>query len=223
MNEEYYIKLTQSPLFKGLDAKEIESLIEISEYKVVEFDKKEILTTEGERCKWADIILEGELSTKMESFSGKMVEVSKLFPGTIIAPAYLFAKEGRYPVTVYAETNVTVLRFTTSEFGKLLDKEQVLRWNFLRILSEITVFLASKMRILTLYTIREKVLHMLKILSVQQNSTTITLDKSRQSIAEEFGIQKFSLMRSLAALADEGIIEIDGKNIVILKPEQLIY
>ena len=65
MNEEYYIKLTQSPLFKGLDAKEIESLIEISEYKVVEFDKKEILTTEGERCKWADIILEGELSTKM--------------------------------------------------------------------------------------------------------------------------------------------------------------
>lgn len=64
---------------------------------------------------------------------------------------------------------------------------------------------------------------MLKILSEQQNSTTITLDKSRQSIAEEFGIQKFSLMRSLAALADEGIIEIDGKNIVILKPEQLIY
>ena len=70
MKEEYFTRLTQSPLFYGLNANEIQSLIESSEYKVVEFDKKDILTTEGDRCKWADIILEGELSTKMESFSG---------------------------------------------------------------------------------------------------------------------------------------------------------
>lgn len=47
------------------------------------------------------------------------------------------------------------------------------------------------------------------------------LPRSRQEIADSFGIQKYSLKRVLAEMEKEGILMVDGREITILKPEEL--
>ena len=82
--------------------------------------------------------------------------------------------------------------------------------------SNIDVFLTQKMKILSLFTVREKVAYLLLERAGEQGSNEIHLERSRQEIADSFGIQKFSLLRVLSDLEKEGAIEIKGKIIKIL-------
>ena len=49
----------------------------------------------------------------------------------------------------------------------------------------------------------------------------VTLDKTRQEIADSFGIQKFSLLRCLSEFEDLGAIKIEGKKITILNSDKM--
>ena len=103
----------------------------------------------------------------------------------------------------------------------LMDTDETIRMNFIRILSNIDVFLTHKMKILSLFTVREKVAYLLLERAGEQGSDEIHLERSRQEIADSFGIQKFSLLRVLSNLEKEGVIEIKGKNIKILDRHKL--
>ncbi len=216
MEPNIYQSLSICPLFQGIDMAEIEVILQDISFKLVRYDKKDIYTLTGMPCKYADIVIKGELTTRMVSMSGKTVEVSRLNKGDIIAPAFIFAKDRTMPVSVETECETFILRFQPSEFETLIDHDIRLRRNFIQILSNIDVFLTKKMRVLSLFTVREKVAYFLTDTAKKQGSRTILLDKSRQEIAESFGIQKFSLLRCFSELVEQGAIEVKGKQITII-------
>ena len=152
----------------------------------------------------------------MAGLSGKSVEVSRLVPGNIIAPAFIFAQDKRLPVSVETDVDTQVLRMSPQELKRLIDTEETIRMNFIQSLCDIDVFLTRKMRILSLLTVREKVSYFILTAAKEQGSDTIRLDKSRQEIADSFGIQKFSLLRSMSELVEAGAIQVDGKTITII-------
>jgi CRP-like cAMP-binding protein len=172
-------------------------------------------------CKYADIIIRGEMSARMVGLSGKYVEVSRLQSGNIVAPAFIFAKDRAMPVSVETETDMEILRMMPKELTRLMDMDDRVRTNFIVTLSNINVFLTRKMRMLSLLTVREKVAFLILDTATKQKSETIHLDKSRQEIADTFGIQKFSLMRCLSEFAESGAISVEGKNITILDRRKL--
>ena len=96
-----------------------------------------------------------------------------------------------------------------------------MRRNFIRCLSDIGSYLASKIGFLSLLTVREKVAGYLRSEAALQQSLHVRLDTSRQRLADSFAIQKFSLLRCLAEMEQQGIIKVDGKEITILAPERL--
>ena len=104
---------------------------------------------------------------------------------------------------------------------ELIDIDPILRRNFITILSNIDVFLTKRLRVLSLFTVREKIGYFLKEASGKQGSNIVQLDKSRQEIAESFGIQKFSLLRTMSELAEAGAIRVEGKRITILDRSKL--
>lgn len=213
--------LLKCPLFMGMRDFEVEDLLERTPHKIVNLDKRDIYSLAGMPCKYADIIIEGEMTARMVSLSGKSVEVSRLEPGDIMAPAFLFSTNKEMPVSVETEKKTTLLRLLPQTVEALIDDNKTIRDNFIRILSNIDVFLTKKLRILSLFTVREKVAFFLLEMAGKQGSHTILLEKSRQEIAESFGIQKFSLLRCLSELVDAGAIEVDGKRITILDRSKL--
>ena len=124
-------------------------------------------------------------------------------------------------MSVETEGAVELFRMKPETLKALMDTDETLRMNFIRILSNIDVFLTKKMKILSLFTVREKVAYLLLEQAGEQGSDEIHLERSRQEIADSFGIQKFSLLRVLSGLEKEGTIEIHGKNIRILNRRRL--
>ena len=207
--------LQQCPLFKGLDESEIIDLMHTVRYRVIHFSKGDILAYAGSVCQHADIIINGEMVAYITASSGHVVRMAAHQTGKLLAPAFLFANDNHYPVTVEATTSTTVLRLTPNDLEVLMHSDQRLMKNYLRMLSNIISMLTKKVRILSM-SVREKVCLYLKEQSKLQQTNNILLPLSRQALAEHFGIQKYSLVRCLNELKKEGMIRVEGRHIQIL-------
>ena len=213
--------LAKCPVFHGLEKARIGQVMEQVNYRVVHYDKGAVYALEGDPCRNVDIVVSGELTTRMTGQSGKYVDVTRLQAGNIVAPAFVYATANRFPVSVDAATDVDLVRMIPDEFTRLIDRDVVVRWNFIALLSNINHFMADKVRFLSLLTVRERIATMLLAEASRSGSRVITLDKSRQELADSFGVQKVSLIRCLTAMKDEGAIAIDGRHITIVDASKL--
>jgi len=216
MTTETLESLQRCPLFAGMNNVEIEIALSGADCKLVRYEPYDIYALTGMPCRNADIVVSGVLVCRMASLSGKLVEVSRLRAGNLIAPAFLFAKDKTFPVSVETEGEVNILRMSNETFEKLLRSNWQLTENFIRVLSNINAFLTKRLRVLSLFTVREKVAWLLTEMAAEQGSDTITLSRSRQQIADSFGIQKFSLLRVLSDFQKAGAIRVYDRQITIV-------
>ena len=221
MEKELLNTLLTCPLFADFKLEEMEDILSCTSYRIVDFPAKDVYILARMPYKYADIILEGEMIARMIGLSGKLVQIDRLRKGTLVAPAFIFAKENAMPVTVETSQPTRIFRMMPPELKRLLDTNEKIRMNFIQQLSTIDVFLSQKLRILSLFTVREKVAYYLIKAAEHQQSRTITLDKTRQEIADMFGIQKFSLLRCLSEFETNGAIRIERRQITILNSNKM--
>ena len=208
--------LRKCPLFEGLTDNEIIDLMHAIRYRVTRLYKGDFLFVAGEDCIHANILIDGEVVAYLEGASDRYIRMSTFHAGNMFAPAFLFAQERRYPVTVQATANTKVLRIHSADFERLLELDSRLTKNFAVILSNLIAGLTKKVEMLLL-SVREKIVFFLKEEQRRQQSNTIQLSMSRQELADHFSIQKYALQRALNELQESGAIRIDGKTIEILK------
>ena len=213
--------LQQGKFFADLSETEILEFFNDISYKLVAFSKNEIYSLAGMPYRHVDIVLAGTMVCRMSSVGGKQIEVSRLRAGHLIAPAFIFSANNLMPVSVETVEPCSILRIDKVDFVRAIDENSRLCMNFIRTLSDISVFLTHKINVLSLMTVREKVGYLLVKRAKEQNSRVIHLYRSRQQIADSFGIQKFSLQRVLANFEKEGAIEIDGRSVKILDSNKL--
>ena len=175
--------LTHCPLFKGISEQGLEQIVASTKHKIVTFDKKDIYILAGMPYRHVDIMVQGEMVARMVSLSGKSVEVSRLVAGNLIAPAFIFSKDNLMPVSVETETETTVLRMEKADFVELIDTDAVLRRNFIAILSNIDVFLTKKMRVLSLFTVREKIAYFHRASKVPTSFSSTSRGKRLQKVS----------------------------------------
>ena len=209
--------LGKCPLFKGLGEQDIISLMHTVRYRAIHYRKGDIHVYAGSVCLYADIIISGEMVAYITGPSGRIIRMASHQTGKLLAPAFLFATDNHYPVTIEATENTTILRLTSDDLKKLLNSSQQLIMNYIQLLSDIIAQLTKKVRMLSM-SVREKLSLYLMEQSKLQQTKQIVLPLSRQELADYFGIQKYSLLRCLNELKQEGVIHVEGRHIHILSP-----
>ena len=202
------------PLFEGFFAKDIEQIMDSISYRLIRLDKKEVYLTAGTPCQFADIVVSGEIIARMVGPSGKYMQITSKSIGSLVDSAFIFGKNKIVPVNMVASKPTTILRMTPESMQMLINIDERFRFNFIQLLSAFCDNLARKVRMLTLHTVREKVAIFLLEQSRLHKSDDFMLQKSRQEIAESFAIQKL--------FAADGIIQLNGKQIIILDREKLM-
>ena len=210
------------PLFEGFTAKDIEQMMDNIPYRLFKVDKKEIFITAGTPCRYVDIVVAGEVVARMEGSSGKEMQITSKPVGSLLCSAFIFGKNKTIPVNLMASKPATILRMTPNSMQMLINMDERFRFNFIQLLSAFCDNLSRKVRLLTLHTVREKVAILLLEQAKRYNSNDFILEKSRQEIADSFAIQKFSLQRCLREFAADGIIQLNGKQVVILNKNKLM-
>lgn len=215
-----YNLLMQCPVFRGLNESETEFLLGKIHFQIRNFSKNEVIVVAGEQVRNLYIILSGSVKGEMIDYSGKTIKIEDIEAPKPLAPAFLFGKENKFPVTVTANNNGKILIIPVSEFLKLLQLNSQLLQNYLNNISTRAQFLSQKLHFLSFKTIKEKVAHFL----LNQAGTefhSIELKNTQQQLADLFGVTRPSLARVFGEMQKEGLIKIEKKTVTLLDKNQL--
>jgi CRP/FNR family transcriptional regulator, dissimilatory nitrate respiration regulator len=207
--------LIHCPVFFGLEAHEIESLISVVHHQIRHYSKGEIVVMAGEPVRDLIIILSGSVKGEMIDFSGKTIKIEDIEAPKPLASAFLFGKENRFPVTVTANEEVEVLTIPVAEFMKIMQQNTRVLINYLNSISSRAQFLSQKLHFLSFKTIREKIADYL-LQNAGDRYHSIELKNTQQQLADMFGVARPSFARVLGEMQAEGLIEVDRKTVKIL-------
>jgi CRP-like cAMP-binding protein len=215
--------LKHSPIFAGLNEKELKEIIAIASLKQVQ--KEEILFSDCEEANGFYVVLSGKVKLYKISPEGKEQIVHVISTFDAFGEASLFLK-GSHPF--YAETlnDCQLLFFPKRDFLQLLKKSPRLSANMTITLSDYVKRLSSLVEDLSLKEVPSGIAKYLLDLSLKQSKggksfENIELDLSRSQLASRLGTIRETLSKALRKMRAQGIIDIQKNRIFILNREAL--
>ena len=212
--------LKDSPLFRGLEINDIESIISSTPHQVKSFASKEMLALSGERVDKALILLSGKLKGKMVDFSGNSLRIEELEPPQMVAAAFLYGPQSQFPVNLSALSDGEMLIIYKPHFTSMLSKDLRVLNNYLNIVSSKAQFLSGKIAFLSFKTIREKIAFFI-LQQIDRETAIVDLKKSQKNLAELFGVARPSLARTISEMESEGILKWERDKVIVIDKKGL--
>lgn len=216
-----YLKLSNCPLFKGLNPEVIEQLVQSVNHRIKVFAAEQVIASRQDECKNLMVLISGNVRGEMLDYSGKVLKVEDIFAPRPIAAAFLFGQNNRYPVDVIANVDTEALVIPKDSLLKLFQENDRILQNYLNSISNRAQFLSQRIWFLSFKTIKGKLAQYILNLA-QPDKTKITMPLTQKELAEFFGVTRPSLARALGDLEKEQIIEVNRKEITIIDRNLLV-
>ena len=217
--QEYEKLIRAVPLFKEIEWDDFRFMLNClrAETKVVQ--KNGVLLLAGDKPLYVGIVLVGRLHVVAESEEGNRTLISVVFPGEVFAEAMCCANVEESPVTVLADEDATVLLLDFSHVFRLCKNlcsfHQKLIKNMLRMLANENLFLQNRLTLMSIKSIREKVLRYLESF-VPSQGRHIVIPFNQTKLAEYLCVDRSALAHELARMKRDGLIDYK-KNAFTLK------
>jgi len=212
--------VTSCPLFFHLSEEEINEILERSVVETRTVSKGNHVVRQGDAIHSLFLLMEGLVRTEMVTKEGNILEIEFIEPVRPLAPAFLVASENRYPVDVITAENSLFYIIPKSMWLRELMLNETLLTNFMKVNSNMTVFLSKKVQMMSIKSIKGKLsLYILENTTPQNNS--FMLKRTQTQLAEYFGVQRPSLARTLGEMIREGIISLYKKELKVLNRKKL--
>ena len=213
--KDYLDILKLTGLFDEFSAKELLNLFKTHNYIISKYNKGSIIHFESEKCNYWDIILKGQVFVQKIDEKGNVLTVAEFKIGDNIGGNLLFSKYPYYPMSVIAKSDTEILHIPKDLVLQLCQTSQDFLVKFLTCISDKTAILTSKIKSISMKSIRESVIEFLNYEYYTQNSKKIKLNMTKKELAERLGIQRTSLSRELNKMKKDGLIDYDAHSITI--------
>jgi CRP-like cAMP-binding protein len=178
--------------------------------------KGRIVMIRNERYDDLIILAGGALEAFQEDRDGHQLIVETIRAPEAVASAMLFAPRPRIPVSLRAVETTRLFMVSRESILRLCSRHPAVLSNLLSDMGARTAFLAEKLRYQTFGSIRQKLANYLMD-RIEQNETKAVV--SKEHLADVFGVGRPSLSRVCAELVRDGVIDLDGRIIMIVNPD----
>jgi len=212
-------QIGQIPLFQGLPEKQLAELSRIivdQKYK-----QGEVLFSEGDDATGFFVLMSGRLKIFKLSFEGKEQILHFVDPGDPFAEVAMFAGS-HYPAHAEALKESRAIFFPRAAFEKLIKRDPDLAMNMLAILSQRLKYFSRLVEDLSLKEVPQRLAAYLVYLGgTGNNNLPVDLNISKGQLASLLGTIPETLSRILNKLAAQGLIEVKGRTMKLLKRDAL--
>ncbi len=198
--------LLKMPPFRGITEQELLPLILTPEHACRLYKPSDLIALQGEVYRSLFILCSGSVRTQMVNAEGKQLTIETLKAPELLAPAFVFSSENRFPVNIEAKERCEILVINKKGFLEFLHQHPVVMHNFLQLVSDRTLFLSKKLNSFALQSLKSRILNYLRIHGAIVN---------QQEVAQILGVARPSLARALSELINENCIRTEGKEIRI--------
>lgn len=208
--------IKECSLFFQFKDNDIDCLLNSRDVLIKSYAKDDLLFSEGELCNFLSIILEGSIEIQKLDPKGNLLVVATLNKGNVFGENLLFGDKNHYPMSVVSKEKSKVLHIKKSHIYNLCYAKEIFLKELLRLLSNKALNLSSKLKEVSMKSIREMICAYILTRYEREGSLKIELDFSRKSWAERLGVQRPSLSRELIKMRKLGLIDF-SKNIIEIK------
>lgn len=201
-----YKKLAVSPVFKGLSEECLEEFIRSVPNVLWDYAAGDFIALQGTTCQSLYLLYCGRVRTHMVNDEGKQVAIEEIEAPRLLAPAFIFATDNRFPVNIQTLTGCEVLVLNRADFAGLMHREEVVMQNFLRLISDRSIFLSRKLNAFALQDLKTRLLDYLR---------EHEYPGSQQELVDILGVARPSLAQVVAELAEEGHISVEKRKIMV--------
>jgi CRP/FNR family transcriptional regulator, cyclic AMP receptor protein len=208
--------LAKVPLFSGLTESELAFLAQRAVPR--HFSTGETVFSEGEPCAGLYVVESGNIRIFKSSAGGREQVLSIDGPGSSVAELPVF-DGGNYPASVSAIDSATLLFVSKQDFQALCLTHPQVALKVLRVVGARLRRLVGIIEELSFTTVRHRLASLLLRLARNSKRTTegveITLPVSNQELASQIGTVRELVSRNLSRFQSEGLLRIDGRNVII--------
>lgn len=198
--------LLQMPLFQGITEETLLRFILSHQNTIRSYKPGDFIALQGDVYRSLYILCNGTVRTQMVSAEGKQLTIETLRAPKLLAPAFIFASENRFPVNIETLEVSEVLILSKDTLLEFMHQYPVIMQNFLKLISDRSLFLSKKLNEFALQSLKSRLLNYIKM---HHNIG------SQQEVAHILGVARPSLARALSELTNEGCILMIGKEIQI--------
>lgn len=211
--------LATSPLFQGLPDEQLQALrnIALSE----NYAKGETIFSEGADGRGFYVAESGSIKIYKLSFDGKEQILHIFGPGEPFGEVPVFTGR-RFPANAMALKASRVLFFPRKAFVDLISSDPSLALNMLGVLCLRLRQFTIQIENLSLKEVPGRLAgHLIWLAGDQGNKNQVRLDISKGQLASLLGTIPETLSRILSKMANQGLIEVRGRDILIIDFEGL--
>ena len=188
--------------------------------KIISFDKKYTILTEGTPTKYLGIVLTGSAQVSLTDYYGNRSVLSNIYPSEIFGEAFACAEISSVPVSVIANEPCEIMLIDCTHILHTCQNNcgfhQQLIYNLMKDLAKKTVTFHQRIEITSKRTTREKLLAYLSFESKKARSNSFEIAFDRQELADYLEVDRSGLSAEISKLRREGVIENRKNHFVLL-------
>ncbi|HKW67118.1 MAG TPA: Crp/Fnr family transcriptional regulator [Terriglobales bacterium] len=214
--------LRKVPVFSGLEEHELQFLAQRAVPR--RYSAGEIVFNEGDPCGGMYVVETGNVRIFKSSASGREQVLAIESAGSSIAELPVF-DGGNYPASTSAVTDSTLLFVSKNDFQALCLEHPRVALKVLRVVGARLRRLVGIIEELSFTTVHQRLSAFLCRLAAAGRRTPqgieITLPSSNQELAAQIGTVRELVSRNLSRLQAQGLIQMDGRQVVIPNLQKL--
>lgn len=216
--------LDQIPLFSGMSEEQLRQIVDHSIERT--YARGSFIFFEGDPGEGFHFVISGKVKIVKMAADGREHTIKILHPGDVFAEVLLFTNLP-YPATAVAAEAARIGMIKNSDLEKLVLSNSQLALQLIKALSQRLLYAQRKIKELALSDVLSRTVETLAGLAREhgrcneKGQIVILLDLPRQELANLVGTTRESVTRSLGTLKRHGLIDFDGRRIIILDPQRL--
>lgn len=209
--------LAKVPIFSGLSESELGFLTQRAVSR--QYTAGEMIFGEGDACAGLFVVEAGHVRIFKSSAGGREQVLSIDGPGSSIAEVPVF-DGGAYPASAIAVDDVTLLFVSRQDFQAVCLAHPQVPLKVLRVVGARLRKLVGIIEELSFTTVRHRLAaHLLRLAQKSGKRSAagveVALPTTNQELAAQIGTVRELVSRNLSRLQAEGMLKIDGRNVLI--------
>ncbi len=215
----YLPVIRSSPLFFGISEEELAAMLACLGTREESFPKDAFLLRVGDTAESIGLVLEGSVLVIQEDIWGNRNILSKAGAGETFAAAYACAPAAALPVSVTAETPVTVMLLNVKHVLNVCPSacayhSRIIR-NLLGVLAEKNLRFGEKLTHMGQRTTRAKLMSYLSAEAQRRGKYEFDIPFSRQQLADYLAVERSGLSLELGKMRRAGLLDFHKSHFVL--------
>ena len=218
--KKYLEILKKCPLFYGIEPAGLERIVGCLGARVLSFDKREVILSEGTTARNIGILLSGSIHIVQVDYYGNQTILADAYPSDLFCESFACAGVESLPVSVVANEPCEVMLIDCSHILYTCEHNcshhQKMIFNLMKNMAKKNILFHERIEVTSKRTTREKLMTYLTLCARHAGKREFEIPFDRQELADYLEVERSGLSAEIGKMKRDGLLDCQKNHFTLL-------